>query len=245
LFMKDDALRYNRELWDEYLRFEITYGNRTTIDNVAKLRAEALGNAVDPNGVFGSVNRFKVLDLFPARPQEIRAMALGVNVMLKDGSRGDTEESIGGRAVLGGSRAQLFKLNAGERGNPLKVLFRDPPHLRDLPRPIVSGEECGLTMYTRELAVGATLPGQDVGAVIPSVLLDAIALLPPSHEYVGPVVDVDEMIDLLRAIDLPGPPEQPPEFLAGTGPKLEPGIIQNAPSASDIFRLRQTLRAKK
>ncbi len=246
-FMKDDVLRYNRELWDEYLRFEITYGNRVTIDSVARLRAEALGNAVDPNGIFGSLNRFRVLDLFPALPQEIRAMSLGVNVMLKDGSRGDTEDSVGGRALLGSSgKAHLLKLNAGERGNPLKVLFRDPPHLHDLPRPIVSGEGCGLTMYTRELAVGAMMPGQELGAVIPPVLLDVIGMLPASHDYNGPAVDVNELIDILRGIELPGPPEQHMETLptSSTGPKLEAGLIANAPSAGDIFRLRQTLKRK-
>ena len=37
-FMKDNELRYNRELWDEYLRFEIIYGNLVSINKVVKRR---------------------------------------------------------------------------------------------------------------------------------------------------------------------------------------------------------------
>jgi hypothetical protein len=61
-FMKDDVLRHSRELWDEYLRFELCYGNRGTIDSVVRARAVALGNAVDPNGIVGSLIRFKVCE---------------------------------------------------------------------------------------------------------------------------------------------------------------------------------------
>jgi hypothetical protein len=243
-FMKDDALRFNRELWDEYLRFEICYGNRVAIDNVTRRRAEALGNAVDPNGIYGSLNRFKVLDLFPASPDEIRAMSLGINVMLKDGSRGDAEESANKRAALRQSSASSMLLSS-DRGNPLKVLFRDPEHLQELPRPVLSGEGSGLTMYTREIAVGATMPGQD-GAVVPAGLLDLVALLPAAHEYNGPKVNVEAFMGWLTAVELPGPPlqEAASNLLQTQLPKMKGGIISNAPSSGDIFRLRQLLKKK-
>jgi hypothetical protein len=67
-FMRDEELRRSRELWDEYLRFELCYGNRATIDSVARARAAALGNAVDPNGIVGSLIRFKVRLLVEVRP---------------------------------------------------------------------------------------------------------------------------------------------------------------------------------
>ncbi len=63
-FMRDEELRRSRELWDEYLRFEICYGNRATIDHVTRARALALGNGVDPNGIVGSLIRYKVRFLF-------------------------------------------------------------------------------------------------------------------------------------------------------------------------------------
>jgi hypothetical protein len=60
-FMKDSELCGNRELWDEYLRFEVTYGNQQSIEHVRKRRADALGNAVDPNGIFGAIHCYKVV----------------------------------------------------------------------------------------------------------------------------------------------------------------------------------------
>ncbi len=33
--MKNAELRANRELWDEYLRFEVAYGNLTSIERCA------------------------------------------------------------------------------------------------------------------------------------------------------------------------------------------------------------------
>jgi hypothetical protein len=102
---RDADLAHKRELWDEFLRFEVTYGNFAAIEKVfvcflsicfaghltalycllaligpllfsylllqqrqaARRRWSALGNAVDPNGIFGCISRFKVLDLFPAK----------------------------------------------------------------------------------------------------------------------------------------------------------------------------------
>ena len=73
-------------------------------------------------------------------------MALGANVMLRDGSRGDEGEaaaSAAGRSKLSASQQNLaFSV---ERGNPLNLHFRDPPHLQELPRPILTGSESGLT----------------------------------------------------------------------------------------------------
>jgi hypothetical protein len=94
--------------------------------------------------VLTKTKQTKVLDLFPATPQEIRAMSLGVNVMLRDGSRGDEHEDSKGRAKLSSSQISAATM-VGERGNPLRLLFRDPPHLQELPRPVISGTDSGLT----------------------------------------------------------------------------------------------------
>ncbi len=90
------------------------------------------------------------------------------------------------------------------------------------------------------------MPGQDVGAVVPSALLDLIALLPPSHEYVGPSVDVDDLMYCLHELELPGPPEQVTEFARPLATVTRSGAatIANAPSAGDIFMMRQQLKKK-
>lgn len=85
------------------------------------------------------------MDLFPAAPNEIRAMALGVNVMLRDGSRGDEVEAVAGTNRSKLSVSQQQSVFSAERGNPLKLLFRDPPQLQEMPRPVLSGPDSGLT----------------------------------------------------------------------------------------------------
>jgi hypothetical protein len=86
------------------------------------------------------------------------------------------------------------------------------------------------------------LPGQDAAAVVPGALLDLIAMLPPSHDYVGPSVDVDDLMFCLREIELPGPPEDTNRPAA---PRQQGGPVANAPSSSDIFRMRQQLKSMK
>jgi uncharacterized protein YukJ len=88
------------------------------------------------------------------------------------------------------------------------------------------------------------MPGQDLGAIIPSALLDLISLLPASHDYVGPSVDVDMLLSLLVELELPEPPEPVPEFQRPAQPVRQNNEIANLPSASDIFRLRQQMNTK-
>ena len=178
-------------------------------------------------------------------------MSLGVNVMLKDGSRGDTEDfanNRGGRASLRQSMQTI--MGSADRGNPLRVMFRDPPALAELPRPIISGEGCGLIQYTREMAVGAALPGQDGGSV-PTGILDLINMLPPAHDFQGPTPNVEQVIDSLRAVELPAPPAEDDLPSSRMAPQQmqqfgsAPGAHSAAPSASDIFRMRQMLKQQK
>lgn len=260
--LADAVLRGNRELWDEFLRFEVAHGNFASIERVVQRRAEALGNAVDPNGIYGTLQRFKVLDLFPVRAAEIRSMSVGANVMLSDGRRGvhETRERQHAHQT---SESQLLL----EKGNPLAVLFRDPPALASVPRPIMSGDGCGLTPYTREMSVGAAMPGQDATGSVPEPLLELIAHLPSAHLYDGPLVPVDDLVALLRATQLPLPPAPAPlvaevpsagivdshgtkrprassdgasaTAVAAAAPA--PGTIANAPPSADIYRMRQQL----
>lgn len=75
-------------------------------------------------------------------------------------------------------------------------------------------------------------------------------MLPASHDYVGPSVDVEELMFCLHEIDLPGPPEVPEVSDAPApfrAPILAPGggvSISNAPAAADIFRMRQELKSQ-
>lgn len=227
-FMKDEEVRHNRELWEEYLRFEITYGNLQSVEAVCKRREAALGSGVDPQGIFATLNRFKVFDLFPASLEEIRAMSTGVNVMLKDGRREVERDKTGHlRHLLSSSTSGSSTGNAlPERGNPLTVLFRNPDALRTVPRPILNGDDCGLTPLTREMIVGAVMPGDENTRSIPEPLLDLIAALVPPDEYNGPILPVDDLIALFQAVTLPAPPPATLEPIVG----MSHGVAKKARS---------------
>jgi hypothetical protein len=165
---------------------------------------------------FDNVN--KVLDLFPVKPAEIRAMTVGANVSLKDGRRGGsvTAAQHQQRNLLSSSTISSSGSTLLDRGNPLAVLFRDPEALKSVSRPIISGDQCGMVPYTREMSVGASMPGETSVSSVPEALLELISLLPPPHEFDGPTLPVDEMIELIRQCELPQPP--PPEPLSATLP---------------------------
>ncbi len=143
-----------------------------------------------------------------------------------------------------------------EKGNPLSVMFRDPEALRTIARPLLTGEGCGLTPFTREMAVGAAMPGQQHAGTVPDALLELIALLPPAYEFHGTIVPIEDLLALLRAVPLPQEPVVPATLAAATmgdnrtHKRLRPeppapGQTLRAPASAEIQRMRQELIAQR
>jgi len=68
------------EIWNAFQKFETLCGNLDTIIKLEKRRSDAYPTS-DPNGIFGLVQRYRFIDLWPCSPAELSSFDGGERIV--------------------------------------------------------------------------------------------------------------------------------------------------------------------
>jgi len=169
------------EVWDLYLKFEQMAGNLNTIQQIEKRRAATYPD-LDTSGIYGLVQRYQFLDIWPCAPNELDSFVGTLQAKREQEARKEKE----GEGVVA-SQEEAFR----RKGKfPLPDMTKLMPFKPDL----------------SQLNMPPSGPFAPSG--LHPVLQHFVSIL-PRGPWEGPFVDIQQMLKLILEIPVNKPVQEP------------------------------------
>uniref|UniRef100_A0A6B2KZI8 Suppressor of forked domain-containing protein n=2 Tax=Arcella intermedia TaxID=1963864 RepID=A0A6B2KZI8_9EUKA len=208
------------EIWNSFQKFEILCGNLESIIKLEKRRSDTYPTS-DPNGIYGLVQRYRYLDLWPCSPAELASF--------EGGERPPEEEKKDGKPFA-------FEQQSGKPPAPNAA----PANKEKFIKPDLSK----LIRYKVEMGCTYTLPNSEKISLPPNVSQFLNSL--PLGNWDGPSVDADQLITLLLESATKVPAALATGSLGdGSLKRKLDDMDEGRPPASDIYRERQAAKLAK